>query len=71
MFGPIGVTRIKIMYVFVEIKFDETHLVECLHKAFSSETRMAIVGAIQFTSVVYAAFEATSTSLTTIPKPNL
>ena len=53
---PIGVTRIKVMYVFVEIKFDETHLVECLHKAFSSETRMAIMGTIQFTSVVYAAF---------------
>ena len=52
---PIGVTRIKVMYVFVEIKFDESHLIQCLTKAFSSDTRMAIMGTIQFTSVVYAA----------------
>lgn len=52
---PIGVTRIKVMYVFVEIKFDESHLIQCLTNAFSSDTRMAIMGTIQFTSVVYAA----------------
>ena len=67
---PIGVTRIKVMYVFVEIKFDETHLVECLLKSFSSETRMAIMGTIQFTSVVYSAFNKLQTHFpnATIPQ---
>lgn len=40
------------MYVFVEIRFDPSHLIASLQKSFSTETRMALMGTIQFTGVL-------------------
>jgi 2-(3-amino-3-carboxypropyl)histidine synthase len=42
------------MYVFVEIRFDHSHLVATIRKAFKPETRLALMGTIQFTGVLGA-----------------
>lgn len=52
---PINITRVKVVYVFVEIFFDSKHLVDCISSSFSSETHIALLGTIQFTSVLHAA----------------
>jgi len=52
---PVSVTRIKVVYVFVEIAFDERHLVACVKENFPPETRLVLMGTIQFTSVIHKA----------------
>jgi len=52
---PVSVTKMKIMYVFVEIFFDPKHLIACINAAFPKETRLAIMGTIQFISIVHQA----------------
>jgi 2-(3-amino-3-carboxypropyl)histidine synthase len=48
------VTRIKVMYIFVEISFDCSHLLKCMESAFSSNQKIAVMGTVQFTSVLHA-----------------
>lgn len=52
---PINVTRIKVMYVFVEIHFDFSHLIDCINKNFNTETKLALMGTIQFTTAIHSA----------------
>lgn len=52
---PVNVTKVKMMYIFVEIFFDSKHLIECVKAAFSRETRIAIMGTIQFIAIVHEA----------------
>ena len=52
---PVNVTRIKVVYVFVEISFNERHLIDCVKANFPPETRMVLMGTIQFTSVIHKA----------------
>ena len=52
---PVDVTRIKVIYVFVEIHFDSEHLERCVIEAFPPETKLALMGTIQFTSVIHSA----------------
>lgn len=52
---PVSVTRIKVLYVFVEIQFDAAHLVATVAKNFAPTCRLALLGTIQFTGVVHAA----------------
>jgi len=52
---PVNVTRIKVMYVFVEIFFECSHLVACIRDAFAKDTKIALMGTIQFTSVLHEA----------------
>jgi len=52
---PVSVTRIKVVYVFVEISFNERHLIDCVKANFPPETRMVLMGTIQFTSVIHKA----------------
>ena len=42
----------KVIYVFVEIRFDPSHLVVCLKQAFKSDSRLLLMGTIQFTGVL-------------------
>jgi 2-(3-amino-3-carboxypropyl)histidine synthase len=52
---PVNVTKIKVVYVFVEISFNERHLIDCVKNAFPPDTRMVLMGTIQFTSVIHKA----------------
>lgn len=46
------------MYVFVEIQFEYSHLVEVIKKNFPSGSKLALLGTIQFTNVVHGAAQA-------------
>jgi len=52
---PVNATRLKTMYVFVEISFDSSHFIECVKRAFPRDTRIALLGTIQFVSIVHQA----------------
>ena len=39
--------------MFVEILFDSSHLINIVHKEFPPETRIALMGTIQFNSALY------------------
>lgn len=41
------------MYVFVEIRFDPSHLVATIQRNFSTDQRLVLMGTIQFTGSVY------------------
>jgi len=61
---PLTVTTIKILYVFVEIQFDISHLVACIRENFFSlesqsdvvisQGKVAIMGTIQFSSAIHS-----------------
>lgn len=44
----------QVIYVFVEIRFDPSHLVVCLMKAFKADSKLLLMGTIQFTGVLGA-----------------
>jgi 2-(3-amino-3-carboxypropyl)histidine synthase len=52
---PVNVTKIKVVYVFIEIDFNERHLIDCMKNFFPKEARIALMGTIQFTSVLHRA----------------
>eukprot|EP01035_Chromulina_nebulosa_P016890 gene16890-22378_t len=49
-------TKIKVMYVFVEIYFDNSHLVNVISNNFKHDERLALMGTIQFSSTIYDTF---------------
>eukprot|EP00606_Chrysophyceae_sp_TOSAG23-5_P000638 GSChrysophyteH2.ASY1.ANO1.32.1 assembled CDS len=45
---PVNVTRIKVVYVFIEIDFNERHLIDCMKNFFQDTgVRLALMGTIQ------------------------
>lgn len=55
---PVAEMLVKAMYVFVEIDFEHSHLVECLLENFKdNEVRMALIGTIQFNTVLHRVFK--------------
>ena len=52
---PINVTCMKTLYVFVEILIDEAPLVTILKENFKSDSRLALVGTIQFNGGIFRA----------------
>jgi 2-(3-amino-3-carboxypropyl)histidine synthase len=50
---PVDVTKIKTLYVFVDIALDTSHLVESLARNFESGKTMALVGTIQFNATIH------------------
>ncbi|RDA84029.1 hypothetical protein CP532_6512 [Ophiocordyceps camponoti-leonardi (nom. inval.)] len=50
---PVDVTRIKTLYVFVDIAIDTTHLLASLERNFASGKTMAVVGTIQFNATIH------------------
>jgi len=52
---PVNVTKIKVVYVFVEISFDCSHLVSTITQNFGFETHLALMGTIQFSSAIHNA----------------
>ncbi|ANB14567.1 Dph1p [Sugiyamaella lignohabitans] len=51
---PVDVTRMKVLYVFVTIDIDKTHLIATLGKNFAPSSRLALVGTIQFNPTLHA-----------------
>ena len=49
---PVDVTGLPCLYVFVDIKFDVAHLVECVKHNFEAGSDIALAGTIQFASAV-------------------
>jgi 2-(3-amino-3-carboxypropyl)histidine synthase len=52
---PINVTKIPTMYVFVEIYFDPSHLVECVKRSFQTDQKIFLMGTVQFLSSLHSA----------------
>ncbi|KAL8666461.1 MAG: hypothetical protein Q9202_001484 [Teloschistes flavicans] len=50
---PVDVTRIKTLYVFVDISIDTTHLLATLERNFGSSKTIAMVGTIQFNATLH------------------
>lgn len=51
---PIDITKIKVLYVFVTISIDETHLLKTLLKNFEVGTKLATVSTIQFNPTLHS-----------------
>jgi 2-(3-amino-3-carboxypropyl)histidine synthase len=52
---PIHSSLLPVMYVFVAISFDHSHLVACIAGNFVADERLALMGTIQFVNVLHAA----------------
>jgi 2-(3-amino-3-carboxypropyl)histidine synthase len=50
---PVDVTKIKTLYVFVDISIDTAHLLATLERNFTSGQIIAIVGTIQFNATLH------------------
>ncbi|SCM11097.1 diphthamide biosynthesis protein 1, putative [Plasmodium chabaudi adami] len=50
---PLTVTKIRCIYVFVDIKLSSTHLVETIKKNFKKTDIVLLLGTIQFSCVVH------------------
>lgn len=50
---PVDVTRIKTLYVFVDITIDAAHLLASLERNFASGKTIALVGTIQFNATIH------------------
>ena len=51
---PVAVTKIKTLYVFVDIQIDVPHLLASLERNFVSGKTIAMVGTIQFNSTLHS-----------------
>ena len=50
---PVDVTKIKTLYVFVDISIDTAHLLASLERNFPSGKTIAVVGTIQFNATIH------------------
>ncbi|EMR71390.1 putative diphthamide biosynthesis protein 1 protein [Eutypa lata UCREL1] len=50
---PVDVTKIKVLYVFVDISIDTSHLLATLERNFAPPKTVAIVGTIQFNATIH------------------
>lgn len=51
---PIDVTKIKVLYVFVTINIDETHLINTIKRNFNQGDHIACFGTIQFNPTIHS-----------------
>ncbi|CDK25982.1 unnamed protein product [Kuraishia capsulata CBS 1993] len=51
---PVDITLIKVLYVFVTIGIDETHLVNTIRRNFDHGVRLALFGTIQFNPAIHS-----------------
>lgn len=51
---PIDITLIKVLYIFVTIAIDETHLLNTIRRNFEHGTRLALFGTIQFNPSIHS-----------------
>lgn len=50
---PVDVTKIKTLYVFVDISIDTSHLLNSLERNFTTGKTIAVVGTIQFNATIH------------------
>ncbi|KAL9595181.1 MAG: hypothetical protein Q9219_006604 [cf. Caloplaca sp. 3 TL-2023] len=50
---PVDVTKIKTLYVFVDIRIDTSHLIASLERNFEAGKTIAMVGTIQFNATLH------------------
>ncbi|OTB04224.1 hypothetical protein M426DRAFT_59158 [Hypoxylon sp. CI-4A] len=50
---PVDVTQIKVLYVFVDISIDTSHLLATLERNFAPPKTVAVVGTIQFNATIH------------------
>ncbi|KAI1471244.1 diphthamide biosynthesis protein [Daldinia caldariorum] len=50
---PVDVTKIKVLYVFVDISIDASHLLATLERNFAAPKTLAVVGTIQFNATIH------------------
>ncbi|RYP92323.1 hypothetical protein DL770_001525 [Monosporascus sp. CRB-9-2] len=50
---PVDVTKIKVLYVFVDISIDTSHLLATLERNFATPKTIAMVGTIQFNATIH------------------
>ncbi|KAI1373831.1 putative diphthamide synthesis protein-domain-containing protein [Hypoxylon crocopeplum] len=50
---PVDVTTIKVLYVFVDISIDTSHLLATLERNFAPPKTVAVVGTIQFNATIH------------------
>lgn len=50
---PVDVTKIKTLYVFVDISIDTSHLLHTLERNFAAPKTIAMVGTIQFNATIH------------------
>ncbi|KAI1460945.1 putative diphthamide synthesis protein-domain-containing protein [Annulohypoxylon moriforme] len=50
---PVDVTQIRVLYVFVDISIDATHLLATLERNFAPPKKVAVVGTIQFNATIH------------------
>ena len=50
---PVDVTKIKTLYIFVDISIDTTHLIATLERNFKPGQTIATVGTIQFNATLH------------------
>ncbi|KAH9896239.1 putative diphthamide synthesis protein-domain-containing protein [Xylariomycetidae sp. FL2044] len=50
---PVDVTKIKVLYVFVDISIDTSHLLASLERNFAPPKTIAMVGTIQFNATIH------------------
>eukprot|EP01038_Epipyxis_sp_PR26KG_P008490 gene8490-11476_t len=55
---PVNASKIKVMYVFVEIAFNTDHLVACIEKNFSTKNKLTLMGTIQFNGALSAVHDS-------------
>lgn len=51
---PVDVTEIKVLYVFVTINIDETHLIKTIKRNFDQGAQLAVFGTIQFNPTIHS-----------------
>lgn len=51
---PIDITTIKVLYIFVTINIEESHIIKTLQKNFSKGGRLATFGTIQFNPTIHS-----------------
>jgi 2-(3-amino-3-carboxypropyl)histidine synthase len=66
---PVDVTTLPCMYIFVDIRFEEAHLLACVRANFAPGARLAMAGTIQFASAVYAARAALAKDFPSLTVP--
>ena len=68
---PVDVTKIKTLYVFVDIAIDSTHFLAAVETNFQRGKRIAMVGTIQFNSTLHNIKSALSRAGYTVIVPQI
>jgi len=68
---PVDVTKIKTLYVFVDISIDTSHLLASLERNFATNKTIAMVGTIQFNATIHGVRSALEKAGFTVIVPQI